>query len=119
MRWEEPVCNICKGNSFKIVWDGITTWEHPGKFTIVKCNKCGLLFLSPRPVKDEIEKYYPKESYWGKNITTSVGQSDWRKEREKAYAPLYKFILSYKKRGKILDIGAGTGLFLTKFLDEK
>lgn len=119
MKWEKPACNICKGNSFKKILTDIITWEHPGKFNIVKCNSCGLLFLSPRPVSNEIIKFYPKKSYWGKDITSSEGQNKYREDGEKAYAPLYSLILSHKKEGKILDIGAGTGLFLAKFADKK
>lgn len=37
---------------------------HPGKFTIRKCNKCGLLFNSPRLPDEELFNLYDANYYF-------------------------------------------------------
>lgn len=105
-KWEDATCDICASKRFRVFLHNLTTWEHEGVFGLVKCTFCGLVYLYPRPTKNKIGKYYPKESYWGDNKL---------KVRETQFRFLYEIILREKKRGTILDIGAGTGVFLTKF----
>jgi SAM-dependent methyltransferase len=66
-----------------------------------------------------IGKYYFAESYWGDNLQTTNSVKDIKKDREYNYGFLYNTIFSHKKKGAILDIGAGTGLFLSAFKDKK
>lgn len=117
-KWEYPTCDLCGHKEFAVVWKDATTWEHPGFFRVVKCVGCSLVYLNPRPARSEIGKFYPKESYWGRDITNSHKILDWKKERDNAYNIVYNLISSFTKRGAILDIGAGIGLFLTKFSEE-
>jgi len=108
--WETPVCNNCKSNDNIVVYDNLTYWEYPGKFRIVKCSICNLHFTSPRPNLNEIVKYYGKNDYFGIERV--------KKEKpENTFKPVYELISKYKKKGKILDIGAGTGSFLSKYKD--
>lgn len=104
IKWERPLCNNCHNKSYTVIFDDITSWEHRGKFRVVKCKKCGLMFLHPRPTKKYIGKFYPEESYWNSDINP-----------DKAFGYIYNLILKEKTKGKILDIGAGNGLLLTKF----
>jgi len=119
INWEIPICNLCHSNKQKILWKDITYWEYKGIFSIVKCLDCDLVFLSPRPKITEISTYYEQENYFGRNICDDDIKYDDKKEREFAYGRIYKIIFSIKNSGSILDIGAGTGLFLSKFKDEK
>lgn len=108
-------CGSCKSSKYNIFLDNLTSWEFEGKFRLVKCSNCGLVYLNPRPKGNFISDYYPKESYWGANIKKGITDRTLKEKREKAYGPLYKEIFKRKDKGNILDIGAGTGLFLTKF----
>lgn len=112
---ELPACNYCGSTSKGVKLDNLTSWEHVGKFTIVKCNNCGLLYLYPRPKKDLISRYYPKKSYWGHDVKASSVEVNFKIERDKVFGNVYRWILKHKKKGRILDIGSGTGIFLTKF----
>lgn len=109
------VCNNCRNVAYKILFDNVTSWEHPGMFRIVACKQCGLVYLNPRPSREEIGKYYPNESYWGHSTLREDESTEWKRGRDKDYNLLYEEILGRKKKGAILDIGAGTGLFLTRF----
>jgi SAM-dependent methyltransferase len=115
MLWEYPACGSCGKKTFSVVWDNITSWEHEGSFRLVKCSNCGLSYYHPRPTRSKIGQYYPKSSYWGCDVGKAVLNSEWREKRDKLFAPLYQLILKRKNKGTILDIGAGTGVFLSKF----
>lgn len=113
IEWEYPACNLCGKTGYRVFRDKVTTWEHAGVFRVVECISCGLIYLHPRPKRKLIAKYYPKKTYWG-----AGRKGNWRKWRDTNFKPLYKFIFKSKKTGKVLDIGAGTGLFLTRFKEE-
>lgn len=119
-KWENPICNNCKSKKYSILWKNVRNWEFPEKFRIVKCFSCGLVFLSPRPRRLFISNYYAKESYWGTDLgdTNSHLPIDWKKQREEGYRNIYKKIFQEKSHGSILDIGAGTGVFLSKFKEK-
>jgi 2-polyprenyl-3-methyl-5-hydroxy-6-metoxy-1,4-benzoquinol methylase len=114
--WEYPKCNYCGKNNYKVLWNKVKTWITDGEFRIVKCINCNFVYLSPRPKKQYIINYYPPETYWGLEIVNSKNRTS-SKERDAAYGFLYNQILKKKKIGNILDLGAGTGLFLSKFID--
>jgi 2-polyprenyl-3-methyl-5-hydroxy-6-metoxy-1,4-benzoquinol methylase len=116
-KWENPKCNICqKSTKLTVLLDGVTTWEHKGQFTYLKCATCGLVFQSPRPVFSAAINYYPSTTYWGRNVKKSTDSKGLAKEQEEAYGNIYKWVFERKnKPGTILDIGSGLGLFLSKF----
>lgn len=117
--WESPDCAICQTDKYiSVLWRGVTTWEHSGKFNFVKCGRCGLIFQSPRAPFNQAISYYPSESYWGRDIRKLKKTPGWREEREKAYSHLYKGIFKRKRRGAVMDIGSGLGLFLSEFKEK-
>jgi 2-polyprenyl-3-methyl-5-hydroxy-6-metoxy-1,4-benzoquinol methylase len=117
-RVETSQCDYCCYKSCRTVFNDITTWEYEGVFTIVQCTKCGLVYLSPRPTKRDIGKYYDTESYWGKSLDKQKLQVNWKRIRDKERGRVYANIFGRRSKGKILDVGCGTGEFLTKFEEE-
>ena len=110
---EKPSCNFCKCKNNKIIYKNFTTWITKGKYTLVECSKCKLVYLSPRPLKKNIINFYPAENYWCFNVNDDNKNNEL--SRRSDYDFLYKKLITNKKMGKILDLGAGTGLFLSKF----
>src|SRR3989344_4489228 len=96
-------CDLCGSNKSSTLLENVITWEHPGKFKVVKCSECGLVYLSPRPKLKQISKYYPNEEYWGWD--TDYDQESLRKQ---LYEPIYSIIFNNKNNGSILDIGTGS-----------
>jgi len=115
--WETPSCNLCGSNNYNTVWSNAPSWLNKGVFRIVKCRKCKLVCLSPRPSQEVISKYYNPDYYWGIDLKKDNLNKEFEK-RDKAYNTLYKNIFERNKVGSILDIGAGTGLFLSKFKEK-
>jgi len=78
-------------------------------FNIVKCFDCSFLFLNPRPEIDKIGEAY----------TSDFNKSD-QSFLYKIIEPIFnlaqkstiRMLKSYKKNGKILDIGCGNGTFM-------
>lgn len=118
--WEKPDCNNCGSKKYKILWRDVGNWEFPEKFRIVKCAFCGLSFLNPRPKKQFINNYYSRKSYWGIDLGNIISHPsrNWRQQRESDYGNLYNRIFKEKTQGSVLDIGAGTGVFLSKFKEK-
>lgn len=78
------------------------------KFNLFQCRQCGLVYVNPRPAREEIGKFYPRD-YYGKqglmgNVLAKLLQ----------YTKIQK-IVSFKNKGRILDVGCGDGGFLLHF----
>lgn len=77
---------------------GITT-------TVLKCQKCNLIFSNPQPIPNSINDHYgiPPESYWSENYF-QVNEEYFQGE-----VKIIKELLAFQKGMKSLDIGAGIG----------
>ncbi|HBR16116.1 MAG TPA: hypothetical protein DD725_00690 [Deltaproteobacteria bacterium] len=87
------------------------------RFTLVKCKSCGLVYINPRPSQTEIKKYYASDYYVsGAGIKASLERllTNYFLNKKK------NLVKSFKKNGKILDVGCGDGRFISLFAsDEK
>jgi 2-polyprenyl-3-methyl-5-hydroxy-6-metoxy-1,4-benzoquinol methylase len=105
MRLIETYCYNCKSKEYKI-------YDSENGFNLVKCKKCGLLYVNPRPSDDDISVAVRTGIHQGDtefNITNSFNEK---------VIPRYLNILSnfYRLDELIsktwLDIGCGNGEFL-------
>lgn len=96
-------CNLC-GKDDAHPWLQSTDYISGEVFTLVRCARCGLTYLSPRPEQDILGRYYPQ---------THQGSEPAAYERMDA-KPRIKFVgdLLNGKAGRILDVGCGKGLLL-------
>ena len=111
-------CNICKSDDFIIIFppkyedekqiDLAIKFRSSGDETlidqVVKCKKCGLMYINPRLNPKLIVKGYSEGT-----DETFVSQA---KGRTITFEKCLKLIEKYKKKGKILDIGTAGGTFL-------
>lgn len=118
---EHVKCNLCRADDAKFILQARCRLSNIKKefFKLMKCRRCGLIYLNPRPHEEEMSKYYPSW-YHSRADTkfldiekTKIGGISWREAMQKKAEP----ILRYKTSGKILDIGCGDGSLL-KFLKE-
>jgi len=82
--------------------------------SFVRCRSCGLIYQDPPPSAEESRKYYEKGYY--------EGFGDRNASIHEARRSLYRHFLSqcasYRRTGRILDIGSGYGDFLRMAQDE-
>jgi 2-polyprenyl-3-methyl-5-hydroxy-6-metoxy-1,4-benzoquinol methylase len=93
-------CLLCEGLDFQVI-------EDCGEgYSVLKCRNCGFAFVDPVPRHENIQDIYSRDYYepW---IVEQRGRRIrmWRK-RLKTLNSLSK------KKGRLLDIGCGEGLFL-------
>jgi 2-polyprenyl-3-methyl-5-hydroxy-6-metoxy-1,4-benzoquinol methylase len=105
-----PICNSLTFNDLIKCKDHTVSSEI---FKIVQCKDCSFAFTNPIPDEKEIINYYKSENY--------ISHSDTKKGlMNMAYHQVRKITLKEKlhlinglsKKGRLLDIGCGTGYFL-------
>lgn len=93
-------CNLCGQNNYKIV-------QLAGAYEVVKCKNCRLIYVNPQPEEAVLFNNYNQDYF-----------APWMKEqfaaREKMWKRRLKKIQTFKKTGKLLDVGCGTGLFINE-----
>ena len=62
---ESVVCDLCHSDQSEVVTRqrDLLLEVTNDEFTIVKCSRCGLIYLNPRPSKDLLGSYYPTVYY--------------------------------------------------------
>lgn len=99
-----PICDV----------DDTRPFIRHGVKEIVRCNQCGLVYINPRQSADTIADFYAGEYIDSKKIIKEKFD-DPRAEMLKREAA---FMQQYKNKGRILDVGCASGIFLTHFLDK-
>jgi SAM-dependent methyltransferase len=111
-------CDICGGDKNKILFSGGDfRFGRGGLFNIVQCDRCGLIYLNPRPTAESMLRLY-KENYTPDSkpyILPFIETSKLKiilKRLWHQYVGGYHDNLIKKLQGKVLDIGCGNGNFL-------
>lgn len=102
----EVNCNLCRSNDYKL-FAKIKNFKMP--FSIVKCNRCGLVYQNPQLDKEYIKSIYIEDYYLGKgdvNYSKDPGKDKFIADER------FKIIEKMKSPSKILDIGCHLGRFL-------
>ena len=110
---ECPVCGASEFTPFLKVKDHTVSQK---KFKIVRCATCGFLFTNPRPPAEEIGEYYESADY--------ISHHD---EAKDLMSSVYNIVRNYttaqkikllnrlvEKQRNLLDLGSGTGFFLSQ-----
>lgn len=85
-------------------------WDRARDLTLVRCRRCGLIYVSPRPecLEEKNASIYNEEYFFGgKNVLPEIAGAQ-LKSCLKEKAVLERF----KPGGRILDVGCGNGKFL-------
>ncbi len=107
------ICPLCRGNHFNEVLKAKDHTVSKEFFTIVRCDSCDFHFTNPRPNATEIGAYYKSEDYIShSNSSKGIINSIYQYVRPYALKGKVKLVASLSQKGKLLDIGCGTGEFL-------
>ncbi|MCY7358057.1 MAG: class I SAM-dependent methyltransferase [Rudanella sp.] len=107
-------CPICQHTTFKpyiVCKDYLVSQD---EFTIQNCEECGFRFTDPRPDSKSIGSYYQSTDYVSHNDKSGgLVNKLYRLVRQFTLRQKLNLINSIQpEKGKLLDIGCGTGLFL-------
>lgn len=110
---ENTACPVCGNNSFKKIIKCIDHMVTGEEFDLVQCNQCGFIQTYPIPTIDKIGKYYQSENYISHtNTNKGLINQIYHFVRKKTLKGKLDLINSLTKKGKLLDVGCGTGYFL-------
>jgi 2-polyprenyl-3-methyl-5-hydroxy-6-metoxy-1,4-benzoquinol methylase len=116
------LCPVCERTSFAthLLCEDFTVSHET--FSIVKCQGCGLLATSPRPLDDNLGEYYISDNYVS-HTNTSKSLIDVIYRISRRFTLRWKLNLvrrrvTNSKNFSLLDYGCGTGDFLKTCKDE-
>ncbi len=88
----------------------------PGRFSVVRCNCCGLIRTNPRPTAETIGYYYPSDygPYLGTKIPITRRHPSVIRRLVKYFIDLRSEAIPTLPPGRALEIGCASGGFLAK-----
>ena len=114
---ECPVCNNDKIINHIICKDHMLTGE---SFSLTQCSNCSFLFTNPRPIAENIGKYYQSEKYIShSNKANNLINLVYKFVRKFTLSQKVKLINTISSEKSILDFGCGTGEFLLSCKKDK
>lgn len=117
-------CLVCQSKSFRSLYSSPDRmFNIRGSFMYEKCMSCGLVFLDPQPEEKTLRKHYPSQNYFAYRKEGKGGLIGALREYlvKRIYHPTFLSrvlmsllhttfaVPSYRKGGKILDVGCATG----------
>ncbi len=104
---ETVTCDCCGSSNYRVVYQKPDRLFFPDEFfQVVECCECGLGFVNPRPMPDEMSKYYPQAFY--DEFTENEEQ------HQRRYVEEAKYLQQLEWNGTpplLLDVGCARGDF--------
>ncbi len=106
-------CQICNNKVFEPLFSTKDYFFTGETFSVSQCAECGFVFTNPIPDKDKISEYYKTDKYLSHDTSGNGLMGNLYKViRGFNLKNKSRLISKYKAKGRILDIGSGTGEFL-------
>lgn len=131
VRKEQVACDLCGGNQVEVLFKArdLILEVSQEAFPVVKCRGCGLVFVNPRPARDEMGRFYPTERYYSMTEASTQSRGIRRVLKRAVYhtysekqgwlpkVALWPLQLNIQvvvpgPPGRLLDVGCGNGSYL-------
>jgi 2-polyprenyl-3-methyl-5-hydroxy-6-metoxy-1,4-benzoquinol methylase len=112
---ESVNCTRCQARDAELLYPLADYLYHtPGEFAARRCRRCGLIFLSPRPRPAALARYYPDAYAPYRTAIQDERNPLLRAMRRRRVRMRREFVERHTAQtpGRVLDIGASTGIFL-------
>jgi len=109
----EVNCPVCESTDRNRLFQ-VADYAHPQfreRFGVCRCTVCGCAYLSPRPRRTDMHRYYDEDFYWNYEGGTSVSAEATLAIRMPQIRAKRKYIDDLTP-GRLLDIGAMKGEFI-------
>jgi SAM-dependent methyltransferase len=108
------ICPICSATAKPdlAAWHALSLDAAPKSHMTLKCSGCGLRWLDPFPSPQEYASLYDEE-YYGSVMGVESSYSEQKTELRACYERIVQRFRALGIRDGLLDIGCGTGDFLT------
>lgn len=100
-------CPICGNSKF----ESIEKIKGIFNFSVYKCLNCELFFQNPIPCKKDLENFY--DSVYKKECNFSLTEKSFQNFNNMQEENRVKKIEKFIRKGKLLDVGASTGFFVS------
>ena len=110
-------CNLCGLDETRVLFRKKDKFDiSQDEFHVVECQRCGLLYVNPRPTLEEMGRFYPETYSWKETLEADSFLTRLVRGLEKGYryhllkneaSKVVKF--TGRNAGRVLDIGCGTG----------
>jgi len=116
LQLEDVSCPVCGSNANTVRYRlRDLAYNVPGEFSVVMCDTCGHLYLSPRPTADSLDACYPADYQpFRRAIEDETGNFWLRRLRHRQQRTRCDQITRLLAGGRLLDVGCATGLFLNE-----
>jgi SAM-dependent methyltransferase len=105
-----PVCGHTHFTPFLTAKDHTVSKE---QFQILECKECGFVFTNPRPLQENLGKYYKSTAYVSHSDTSDgIINKLYKQVRKITLNQKYNLVKPYLENNNLLDIGSGAGAFL-------
>ncbi|GAA0891985.1 class I SAM-dependent methyltransferase [Fulvivirga kasyanovii] len=106
-----PLCDSGHFNNYLTCKDYTVSGE---EFNLVTCTNCSFTFTNPRPKAEDLSQYYQSQDYIShSNKSNSPVNIIYKIARNFTLKKKVALINSLNKKGSMLDIGCGTGHFIS------
>lgn len=113
---EIVACNQCGATAATPVFVAVPDilLERPAvRTTLVRCDRCGLVYQNPRPTLAAMGQHYP-DSYESYNLDGDAARRSWllRRALQVGLDKRARTVMRFRRGGYLLDVGCATGIFL-------
>jgi SAM-dependent methyltransferase len=115
METETTLCLVCGADDFRTYFN-LQDWgyELPGEFRLVVCQACGHIYQTPRPTQTAIGAFYTRDYQPFRRSIAEEPHAWHRTWQHLQWRPRCLQVARLRASGRLLDVGASTGLFLNE-----